>query len=172
MIKLFANNTIRFVLLLLIQVYLLNNINLGGYLNPMVYLLFILLLPFEISGILLLILSFLMGLSVDLFTGSIGLHAGAATFLAFMRPHSLRLINTKRDYEAGIKPGINDMGMLWFVSYTLFLTFFHHLFFFLMESFSFAEIGMILLRVVLNTLLSSIFIVVVNLLFKSQNTKH
>jgi len=161
-------NILRFLLLVAAQVFIFNKINLGGYLNPMIYILFILLLPFEISGGLVLILSFFLGLSVDLFTGSIGLHAGAATFMAFLRPLSLRLISSTRDYESGLMPGVTDLGYVWFISYTVFLTFFHHLFFFSVEAFSFTELPMTLLRILLNTVLSSVLIIIINLLFKTQ----
>jgi rod shape-determining protein MreD len=161
-------NIIRFILLLFAQVFVFNKFNLGGYFNPMVYPLFILLLPFEIPGALLLFVSFSMGLSVDLFVGSVGLHASAATFMAFMRPLSLRLIHSSRDYETGLKPGINDLGYNWFVSYTLFLVLAHHLFYFSVESFDFSEIGSIILRTLVSTIFSVLVIVMVDIVFKPQ----
>jgi hypothetical protein len=51
-------NIIRFVVLVLIQVAILNNIQVSGFVNPYMYILFILLLPFEIPNWLLLVLSF------------------------------------------------------------------------------------------------------------------
>ena len=129
---------------------------------------FILLLPFEIPKNLVLVISFVLGLSIDLFTGSIGLHAGAATFMAFMRPLSFRLISSGRDFESGILPGIGDLGYVWFISYTLFLTFFHQLFYFTFESFSFSDIGIMIFRIIINTLLTTILIVLIDLLFKPQ----
>ena len=58
-------NLIRFVVLVLIQVMILNNIQVSGFINPYMYVLFILLLPFETPNWLLLLLSFFLGLSVD-----------------------------------------------------------------------------------------------------------
>jgi rod shape-determining protein MreD len=164
-------NILRFLILVSAQVFIFSKINLGGYLNPMVYILFVLLLPFELSGSFVLILSFFLGLSVDLFTGSIGLHAGAATFMAFLRPLSLRVISSNRDYESGILPGVNDLGYAWFITYALFLSFFHHLFYFMVEAFNFRELPFVLLRVLLNTMLTTVLLVFIEILFKPQAKK-
>jgi hypothetical protein len=164
--KIFAINILRFFLLVILQTFIFNKINLGGYLNPMVYVLFILLLPFEISGFLLLVLAFIMGLSIDIFVGSIGLHTGATVFMAFLRPISLKFISSNREYETGITPGINDLGYLWFVKYTVFLVFSHHLFFFFMEAFSFSEFAATINRILLSTGLSVAIIIFLNIMFK------
>jgi rod shape-determining protein MreD len=159
-------NLIRFIVLLLAQVFIFNKINLGGWLNPMVYPLFILLLPFETNKNLSLVLAFILGLTIDLFTGSIGLHAGALVFMAFMRPVSFNLISSSKNYETGIMPGISDLGYVWFITYTFFLVFMHHLFFFFAETFSFSEFGSTLLRIFLSTIVSSILIIIIDILFK------
>ena len=165
-IKVLALNILRFLVLLLLQTFIFNKINLGGYLNPMIYPLFILLLPFEISGGFLLSIAFIMGLSVDIFVGSIGLHAGATVFMAFLRPISLKFISSNREYETGISPGINDLGYLWFIKYTVFLVFSHHLFFFFMEAFSFSEFGATINRILLSTGLSVAIILFLDVMFK------
>ncbi len=170
-IRVILINIVRFVLLLMIQVLIFSKINLGGYLNPMVYPLFILLLPFEISGFALLILAFFMGLSVDVFIGSIGLHTGATVFMAFFRVLSLRFISSKREYEAGIKPGINDLGYLWFIKYTTILILVHHSYFFFMEAFSFNNFGETIIRILLSSMASILLILFVDILFKPHLSK-
>ncbi len=166
--RLVFQNIVRFGVLLLLQVLVFNHINLGGYLNPYVYVMFILLLPFETPGWLLLISSFLMGLSVDLFSGTIGMHAAASTFMAFIRPAASRIISSRREYKPGFLPGINDLGINWFISWTLSLVFAHHLVFFFLEVFRFNEIGTTILRVIASTLLTSILIIILDLLFKKE----
>jgi hypothetical protein len=164
--RLFFINLFRFLLLLSAQLLIFNKINLGGYINPMVYPLFILLVPFEVSGKLLLLMSFLMGFGVDIFSGTMGLHAAAATLLGFLRPFSLQFISSNREYEAGVKPGVNDLGYAWFVPYTLFLVSAHHFFFFFIETFSFQGFGLTILRTILSILVSTLFIILINLVFK------
>jgi len=161
-------NLLRFIILVLLQVLILNKINLGGYLNPYVYVMFILLLPFETPAWLLLLSSFAIGLSVDIFSGTIGMHAAASTFMAFLRPTVSRLINSKKEYEPGVKPGINDLGIAWFFSYTIVLVFAHHLVYFFLEVFRFEEFFTTLARVVLSTLLSTSLIIALNLLAKRE----
>jgi len=166
--KLIVINIARFIILVLLQVLVFNRINLGGYLNPYIYVMFILLLPFETPKWLLLISAFFLGLGVDLFSGTIGMHAAASTFMAFMRPTASRVISSKREYETGIQPGINDLGMLWFVSYTLLLVFLHHLLYFYLEVFRFDEFFSTLWRVILSTLLTSFLIILLDILFKGE----
>ena len=161
-------NILRFVLLILLQVLVLNNINLGGYLNPYVYVMFILLLPFETPKWLLLLSAFVLGFTVDIFTASMGMHAAAATFMAFLRPSVSRIIHSRKEYEPGIKPGINDLGIRWFFSYTLILVFAHNLVLFFVEVFRFEEFFSTMSRVILSTLLSTLLIIIINLFVKKD----
>lgn len=155
----------RYFLLAAVQVMILNHINLIGFLNPYIYVLFILLLPFETPAWLLLFAGFGMGLTIDAFTNSWGLHTAAATFMAFSRPGVLGLITSKKEYEPGIRPGIRDLGLNWFLSYAFLMIFLHHLALFFLEAFRFSEFFTTLLRVVLNTFLTLAICVLVLYLF-------
>jgi rod shape-determining protein MreD len=110
--RLFAN-IIRFILLVPIQVLVLDNINLGGYINPYLYVLFILMLPFEIPGWALLFLSFSTGLAVDMFSGTPGMHAAASTLIAYFRPWVARRVGDNREIEPGMQPSLMSMGFSW-----------------------------------------------------------
>jgi hypothetical protein len=159
MIRDFPRYILQFFLLVLLQVLLLNNIHLGGYLNPYMYILFILLLPFDTPPWLVLILGFLLGMSVDLFMNTIGMHASATVFMAFLRPGVLKLIAPRDGYEAGTLPRISQQGAEWFIRYALILTFGHHLFLFFAEAFHFADFFATLLRIILSTIFSSLLII-------------
>ena len=102
MINLFLRNIGRFIFLVLFQVLVLDNIQLGGYLNPFMYVLFILLMPFETPGWVLLFSAFLLGGSIDLFEHTPGMHASAAVFMAFLRPAVLKLIAPREGYEPNL----------------------------------------------------------------------
>ncbi|MCK5845974.1 MAG: hypothetical protein KAG84_00930 [Bacteroidales bacterium] len=159
---------LRFVLLVLAQVFIFNKINFGGIANPMIYPLFIILLPFETNKNLSLFIAFMLGLSVDLFTGSIGLHTSASVFLAFVRPLAYSIVSSNKVYESGVKPGINNLGIRWFVTYSAFLVFSHHLFFFFVEAFSFDEIWHTLVKTTLSFFLSMFLIILLDVIFKPQ----
>lgn len=149
-----------FVFLVFIQVLILNNIQLSGFLNPYVYILFILLLPFETPAWLVLIASFVLGISVDLFSnGLFGLNAVATVFMGFLRPGVLSVIAPRDGYEPATKPTIHYYGFQWFLKYTILLTLAHHFIFFVLESFSLHDFFAALLRTVLSSILTSIFII-------------
>ena len=82
-------------MLVALQVFFLNNIQVSGYVNPYVYLLFILLLPPKLPKIMVLVLGFLMGLTMDIFADSYGIHTAATVLLAYIRPSVLSLVSIK-----------------------------------------------------------------------------
>ncbi len=84
--------TFRFFGLLVLQVFLLDQINFLGFINPMVYILFVFLYPFENNRLLFLVLAFLMGLVMDTFQDTGGAHAGACVTLTIVRPYLLKLV--------------------------------------------------------------------------------
>lgn len=158
----------RFILLVALQVLIIDHINLGGYINPPLYVLFILLLPFDVSGSFLLISSFLLGMTIDIFSNSTGLHAGSSVLMAFMRPYMIKLVGSPAEYEDHFKPGIEDMGVRWFVAYAGVMILWHQLAFSLLESFYLSEIGNIVLRMLLTTLVTVLVILVVDYLFLTR----
>jgi rod shape-determining protein MreD len=147
-----------FIVLMALQLLVLNNIRLGGYINPYLYVLFIMLLPYEIPGWILLLLGFLTGLTIDAFTGTLGMHSSATLFVAFLRPAILSNISSHESTDKKGKPTIslNDIG--WFIKYTLIMVFAHHFVLFYLESFTFAHFFATLLRVILSSIMTIIFI--------------
>jgi len=115
--KLILTNVFRFLAVILLQVMIFNHLNLFGYINPYVYLFFVLLIPFETPMWLVLLLSFMAGLTQDMFVSTGGMHAAAATAIGFLRPVLLRTIVSKREYESGLQPGVSDLGWKWFITY-------------------------------------------------------
>jgi rod shape-determining protein MreD len=159
---------VRLIVLVAVQVLIIDHMSLRGFVNPSLYILFILLLPFEIPGYVLLISSFILGLSIDFFSNSTGLHAAASVFMAFMRPTVIKVVGAPAEYEDHLIPGIRDMGMRWFLVYSLFLTMLHQLALSLLESFSFAEAGIILLRMLLSSIFTLVLIILVEYLFMNK----
>src|SRR5688572_9031372 len=90
----------RFLVLLAVQVVVLNNIQFSGFINPFVYIMFIMMLPVRIPKSLLLILAFITGLVVDMFSNTMGMHAAACVFMAYIRPGLLRIMAPRDGYEA------------------------------------------------------------------------
>lgn len=157
-----------FILLILLQVLLFNNIQFSGYVNPYVYIMFILLLPIEIPAWLLLIISFFTGLIIDLFAGTPGMHTSATVLAGFVRPFILRIISPRDGYEPGANPSILIYGFKWFLIYTSIIVIIHHTALFYLEVFRFTDFLRTLLRVLLSSLFSIIFIVLLEYIRKGK----
>ena len=155
----------RFILLVAVQVIVLNNIRLGGYINPFIYVLFIMQLPVRIPKTLLLVIAFATGLCIDIFSDTLGMHAAASVFLGFARPAILRAIAPRDGYEADASPSMSQMGLNWFLLYTFIAVLIHHFVLFYVEVFRFTEFFSTLLRVSLSSLVTIIFILISQFLF-------
>ena len=169
--RLVFTNIVRFIGLILIQVLIMNKINFYGFLNPYIYILFILLLPFETPGWLLLLLSFGTGLSVDIFSGTLGLHAASTVFLGFMRPVIIKFVGEKPEYDVTTQPKLEQMGLKWFIAYALLMIFAHHLFLNILDVFSFGEFWQTLLRVIISSLATFVFILLFEYIFAPKKDK-
>src|SRR5690554_925122 len=154
---------IQFVFLVLLQAVVLNNVQFSSFINPYVYILFLLWLPLETPKALLLFLGFLLGLSVDIFSNTLGMHTSAAIFLAFCRPFVLQFIAPRDGYELNQQPGIKDFGWSWFFIYAATLTFLHHLFLFYVEVLRFSDFFNTLGRVFASWFFSLIIIFIAQL---------
>ncbi len=160
MIKVLPRNIIRFFILVLAQVLVFNNIEISGYINPYVYILFIILLPFETPQWLALILGFLLGFSIDIFSETLGMHTAATVFMAFIRPYVLSYFAPRDGYESGSFPRIFYYGLPWFVKYATLLVLAHHMVLFFLEMFSFTDFFTTFFRIIVSTVFSSLLIVV------------
>jgi hypothetical protein len=163
-----ALQIIRFVVLVLFQVLVINHIRLGGYVHPYIYMIFIMLLPFSTPKWQLLVLGFALGLTVDLFTGTLGLHAGATTMMAFCRPRIIKLIYGTLKFENIHEPNLNQLDGMWFLRYVFCMVFVHHFMLFFMESFSFHLFGQVLLRILFSVPVSVFLIMMILYIFKTD----
>ncbi len=164
MINVLPRNILRIAVLVSIQVFMLNNIQFSGFVNPYFYVLFILLLPFETPGWLLLSLGFTMGLAIDIFSNTPGLHASATVFMSFLRPTVLNYLAPRDGYVPGTFPRIYYYGLKWFFKYSLILILAHHFFLFYIEVFRFSDFFQTFTRVILSSAFT-IFLVVISQYF-------
>jgi hypothetical protein len=131
--------------------------------------LYIMLLPFEMSVIRLLLVSFLLGVFIDAFSNTFGLHASSLVFLAYIRPVVFRWFAPRDGYDNIKTPSIFDMGNRWFLIVFGSLLIFHHLWFFTMESFSFGELLLILQKTFPSALLSFTVCIILQTLFLKKS---
>jgi len=134
MIATVVNNLLRLLVLVLLQVLLLDHLDVAnGYMAPYLYVLFLLLLPFELPPALGLLIGAGTGFLVDSFSSTPGMHMGACTLLMFTRIHLTRIIAPREGYEFGMRPTVHSMGMAWFLTYAGLLVLVHHLWLFFVE---------------------------------------
>ena len=165
MIKTVKDNLLRFIFVIFIQVLILNNIQVSSYLNSYIYVLFVLLLPFETPKWLLLLLGFGTGLTMDMFSDTAGVHAAATTLMAFSRSGILKIISSRKDYEQGMKPILKDLGFRWFFNYSLVMVSIHHFTLFLLEVFRITEVFNILLRSAISISFTMVLLIISQYLF-------
>lgn len=158
-------NIIRFVVLVIAQVLIINHIRLGGYVHPYIYIIFVMLLPINIPGWQLLMSGFGIGLVVDLFMGTPGLHAGATTMMAFCRPYIITLVSGNKKFENNQEPRLSQLDFKWFLSYTLCMVAIHNFTLFMFEGFSFHLIGKALLKILISVPVSTLLILLILYLF-------
>ncbi len=158
----------RFIILVFAQVLLLNNINFLGYINPYIYILFVLTFPFNGNKSLLIVLSFLLGLTIDLFGDSGGIHAAACVVIAYLRPVILKFsFGVSYEYNA-IKINKVDFGQR--LIYVCAMIFIHHLVLFSMEIFNINHI-MLVLKSTLFSGIFSIILIMSSISIFSKKTK-
>lgn len=156
---------LRFIGLILVQGLILKNMEAGYLINPFLYVLFIIQLPFELPAWIGLTLAFALGFFVDIFYGTMGMHMAACTLMGFARPGILRFMVPRDGYEFGQQPTMQDMGKMWFLSYAGILIVVHHLFLFFLEIFSFSDVPLTILRVILSSAATLLLVVVTQFLF-------
>jgi rod shape-determining protein MreD len=160
-------NIIRFILFILIQVFILFKIPpLHRFITPYLYFLFILWLPFNMSRISLMTVGFIYGLSLDYFTHTPGLHAAACTLIAYIRPFVINLLISQEGADKNYSsPSITSMGWAPYGTYVLVLTLFHHVYLVFLEWMSFGSLWYFLGKVIATTGISLLLILLTELLF-------
>lgn len=145
-----------FVGLVLFQVLLLNHIQIAGVINPFLYIYFILALPIHTNRMSLIFTGFLLGLVIDMFSNTWGIHAMATTFIAFLRPYMFRIVATQEELDK-VMPRFRTMGVN-YVKYILLMVFIHHLLLFTLEAFTFKYFWVIILKALISALITILLI--------------
>ena len=157
-------NFVRFFLLLTAQIVIFNNIDLFGYINPFPYILFIILYPVNGNKPMLIVSSFLLGITMDLFSNSGGVHAASCLILAYSRPYIFKFaFGLSYEYQT---VRINDVLTPERFSFLLLAVIVHHFTLFILEVFQLSSLWDILLRTILGTLFTLLMCIVLIYIFK------
>ncbi len=164
----FRNFIFHILLLLilgLIQILFLKNLALFGVAFCFLYLLGILNLPIPISHVPLILISFGLGLTVDVFYDTIGIHAASATLMGFLRPYWLKAISPTGGYDDSTKPSQPEMGIVWYISYSIPMVFVFSLVFFTADQWGSGSFFGVLNKSILSSIFTVVLAIIVQLLF-------
>ena len=130
MIGLAIRNIVQFIVLVLLQVLILNQVTFfDGWAQPYLYIYFIIALPFNFPNRFILPLGFITGLTIDFFTHTPGIHASATLLLAYLRPYVIKSIRPREGFES-VTPSIRNMGFSKYLTYIFILVLAHHIWLF------------------------------------------
>jgi len=163
--------TLLFVVLIVLQIFLFGRLDVSIYVNPLVYIAFIILLPMEIPGAALLLLGFLAGVTMDFFTGMAGVNTIATVFAAFCRPVALNYIVGKDEVKEGGIPNVNSVGLTKFMRYAGIIVFLHSAVYFILESLSWSYFHHVLIRIALSSVVCLIAVYFVQKFFAVNRQK-
>lgn len=161
-------NIIRFILFVLVQVLFFSNLHVWGYVTLYPYLLFLLLLRYDINKTNLLLLGFFTGLVIDFFQNTMGVQAAASTLLVFARPAVLRFYFKKMEFAPREEPDISKLGFMGFLKYAITLVFIHNLFLFFLENFSLTNFFDTTERALVNAFATVTIIMIFEILFSRK----
>ncbi len=161
MIRILFNNTVRFVVLVAMQVFLFKNIGYYNLITPYPYIFFLLLLPIGIPNLGLYLIAFLTGLTVDAFYDTLGVNAAASVMLVLTRIAFLRITLEAENHDKYATPMLGEVSLKWFLPYLLLTCFMHHLTLYILATFTFRQFHYTLF----STVFSCIFTVLIMLVF-------
>ena len=155
------------VALVLLQVLILNNLHIGGYATPFLYLYLILKFEADVPANRLMLWAFCLGIIVDIFSDTPGLNAASTVLIAFIRPTLLRLF-VPRDLQDTFIPSIRSMGITSFLKYTITAILVHHTVLLSLEACSFAHLPALLIRITSSTLFTMLCVLAIEMLLKKE----
>lgn len=163
--NLIIRNIFRFIVLIVLQLIILNKVYMGGFINPMLYILFILMLPSRMGKIPMLLVAFVAGLSVDVSCNMLGFHACAATVTAMCRITFAERIITRNEDVSIDTPSIFTISPQYFIYYATLLTFIYTFLYYSLEIFSWSDLWRILLSSVLSTIVTVLLMLIWQVVF-------
>ncbi len=159
------------IILVLGQVFIFDLIHITGFGKLVIYPLLLMIVPIHIPRAIVMLIGFVIGFIVDFLLGTGGLHTAAMTFMAFSRGFVLDFMEPASGYDKNEAATLSEMGIRWFFTYALILVFIHQFAFYFIERFSFHNFIYTLRRIVTGTILSTLAISLLTLLFTPTEGK-
>lgn len=161
-----------FLIVSLLQIYLFNNLAIGSWFSPLVYLAFLVLLPLETPPIVMLLLGLVMGVCMDATMGIAGINTLATLPVAFLRPKLIHALSARDDLRDDGIPSPARMGKPLFWSYVVVMILIHHSLFFTLEALSWHHLLRTILRILLSGAGTLCFIGFTERIFTARLASH
>ena len=153
----------RYILVMLLQVFLFDQLQLWGACHPYIYILCLMMMPITLSHSADMIIGAVVGLIMDIFCNSLGVHTASCILLMFIRPYLIgRLVSDKDRLNEQIS--LHALGMEALIKYVVILVLIHHLMVFLLAAWSWHHIGFVLLETIVSSLITILVILGYNIL--------
>ena len=153
----------RYIVVMLLQVLLLDQLQLWGACHPYVYILCLLMMPITWPHSVSMVIGAAVGLVMDIFCNSLGVHTAACILLMFIRPYLIGVIVIDKD-RLNEQISLRAIGMEALIKYVVILVLIHHLTVFLLAAWSWAHIGFVLLETLVSSLITISLIIAYNAL--------
>ena len=165
-----VKNILRFVLLILAQVYVLDRIHLHYMVTPYIYFLFILWMPFQLGRTAQMLIAFSLGFTLDSFHHNPGFHAAACVLLAYVRPFLINMLIPQEGADNNYdEPSAKSMGgFMPYMLYASVLTLVHHSWLFFLEAWQFGNFWYFIVKTLSSTFISLLLIIIVELIFSRK----
>ncbi|NMM49778.1 Rod shape-determining protein MreD [Marinigracilibium pacificum] len=148
---------------ILIQVSILKNVVLFDVAFCFLYVIILLGIPLSVGRVWQLIIGFGVGLTIDIFYNSMGIHAAAGLLLTFIRPVFLQY-NFPRTPDPISTPTVKNTGLSWYLGYSFFLVFLHHCVIFFIEASNKSLFFLTLYKILASTIFTVLIIIIVQYL--------
>ena len=158
----------RLLGVLLIQTLLIDQISLSVYVRPAFYIYFLLCLPVSFPRWIELLIGFGVGITMDCFSNTLGLHAFCCVLISYLRPFLIQLFVSEEDRKAGMTPSLELFGWNTYLKLTSILVCVHHCALFALESFSFTYWWETFLRIILSSIVCFLLITIFEVVKKSH----
>jgi len=153
----------RYVLVMLLQVLLFDQLQLWGACHPYIYVLCLLMMPITLAHSVDMVIGAVAGLIMDIFSNTLGVHMAACTFIMFVRPYLIGAIINDKD-RLNEQISLRAIGLEALIKYVVILVFIHHMMVFSLAAWSWDHIGFVLLETLVSSLLTIAVIIGYNLL--------
>ncbi len=156
---------IRFIGLLILQVFIIGKLHIHPFIQPNILILFFLMLPLDLKPGASLLLGFLGGLILDIFSDSAGFNSTAFLVMMFSRIYYIRSFANIDIQESGLRPNFGNTGYRWYTFYSASMILVYHIMYSFIESFRLTYFFSNLVSAIMSASVTLTLIILFQLLF-------